>query len=158
MVRVSLLASLAPPCAGHTTIANVTAAGIPLDLRLGSDVRLHEADHPTNTQLAGYQLPIPGNTTHAPPPPPSQTRLVVLGVGAMSWVVRGEYNGQTVAIKMLHHAVRTADGLAALRQEVSVLAGCSHPNIVRLLGAGLSADQEPPFLVLEYMAGGSLAQ
>jgi eukaryotic-like serine/threonine-protein kinase len=41
---------------------------------------------------------------------------------------------------------------ASLRQEARVLSWLDHPNIVRLLGAGLGEDGRP-FLVTEYVAG-----
>jgi len=41
---------------------------------------------------------------------------------------------------------------ASLRQEARVLSWLDHPNIVRLLGAGLNADGRP-FLVTEYVDG-----
>ena len=77
-----------------------------------------------------------------------------LGLGGLCRVVTGTLGGDKVAVKLLYpaHVLGPAlaeHGATTLAQEVDALLHCSHPNIVRLLGAGLSPPQ--PFLVLEFM-------
>ncbi len=55
-----------------------------------------------------------------------------------------------VAVKVLENA----SDLARFRREAKVLSGIRHPHVVRLLDRGTHGAH--PFLVLEYMEGGSL--
>jgi eukaryotic-like serine/threonine-protein kinase len=79
-----------------------------------------------------------------------------LGSGGMGevWLAAradGRYAGQ-VAIKLLH-AVLAHGGLRErFAREGELLARLSHPNIARLLDAGVSAEGVP-YLVLEHVAG-----
>ena len=60
-----------------------------------------------------------------------------------------------VAIKVLHAALATDQGfLKRFEAEAHTAAALSHPNIMRVLDWGEGA--EGPFLVLEYLGGGSL--
>ncbi|HEU4532935.1 MAG TPA: serine/threonine-protein kinase, partial [Polyangiaceae bacterium] len=75
------------------------------------------------------------------------------GMGAV-FLARDRDLGRPVALKVL----RTRD-LAALRRfrrEATAVARLSHPNVVQLYELGL--DAAAPYLVMEYVAGGSLAQ
>jgi len=79
-----------------------------------------------------------------------------LGEGGMGsvWLARrndGLFEG-AAAIKFLSLAVAGPAGEARFRREGSVLARLTHPNIARLLDAGVSATGLP-YLVLEYIAG-----
>lgn len=59
-----------------------------------------------------------------------------------------------VAVKLLHEAlVKDEDFLARFRSEAQVAASLNHPNIVGVYDWG---HDEVPFLVSEYLAGGSL--
>lgn len=78
-----------------------------------------------------------------------------LGQGGMGsvWLARrsdGQYEG-SVAIKFLNLALLGRGGAERLRREANVLAKLSHPNITRLIDAGVAAGQ--PYLVLEYVEG-----
>lgn len=82
----------------------------------------------------------------------------VLGRGASSTVYLGRQGrfGRKVAVKVLN---LSDDVLldAFLRAEVVALGQfASHPNILTLLGEGLTADGQP-FLITEYLPGGTLA-
>jgi eukaryotic-like serine/threonine-protein kinase len=79
-----------------------------------------------------------------------------LGKGGMGtvWLARrsdGRYEGQA-AIKLLNLALLDPVGGERFRREGTVLARLSHPNIARLLDAGVT-DGGQPFLVLEYVEG-----
>ena len=75
------------------------------------------------------------------------------GMGSV-WLARrsdGLYEGKA-AVKFLHLAWMTRGGIARFRHEGSMLARLAHPNIGRLLDAGVSR-QGQPYLVLEYVEG-----
>jgi serine/threonine protein kinase/tetratricopeptide (TPR) repeat protein len=79
-----------------------------------------------------------------------------LGQGGMGtvWLARrsdGRYEG-TAAVKLLNLALLDAVGGARFRREGSLLARLSHPNIARLLDAGVT-DGGQPYLVLEHVEG-----
>jgi serine/threonine-protein kinase len=62
-----------------------------------------------------------------------------------------------VAVKMLHDAL--ADDAAFLRRfqaEARAAAALNHPNVMAVYDWGQETEGEVPFLVLEYLAGGSL--
>jgi eukaryotic-like serine/threonine-protein kinase len=79
-----------------------------------------------------------------------------LGQGGMGtvWLARrsdGRYEGQ-VAVKLLNLALLDPVGSERFRREGTLLARLSHPNIARLLDAGVTEGGQP-FLVLEYVEG-----
>ena len=79
-----------------------------------------------------------------------------LGHGGMGtvWLGRrndGRYQGE-VAVKLLSGALLHPAGAARFRREADALARLTHPNIARLLDAGVSAAGQP-YLVLEYVDG-----
>jgi len=79
-----------------------------------------------------------------------------LGQGGMGSVWRarrsdGRYEG-FVAIKLLNAALVGKAGEARFRREGSILARLSHPNIARLIDAGISSTGQP-YLALEYVEG-----
>jgi serine/threonine-protein kinase len=82
-----------------------------------------------------------------------------LGRGGMGsvWLARrtdGRYEGKA-AVKFLSLAVAGPTGEARFRQEGSVLARLAHPNISRLLDAGVTPSGQP-YLMLEYVDGRQL--
>ena len=80
---------------------------------------------------------------------------VKLGEGAFGAVFKGDWNGVTVAAKVLKYdTLPTRAVIAGLRREVAILSKLHHPNVVSLIGACL----QPPFLciVTEFIGGGSL--
>jgi serine/threonine protein kinase len=79
-----------------------------------------------------------------------------IGRGGMASVWRarradGRVSG-FVAIKFLHAAWLGRDGEARFRQEGNLLARLDHPNIARLIDAGI-LDDIYPYLVIEYVDG-----
>jgi eukaryotic-like serine/threonine-protein kinase len=113
------------------------------DRLLGSDFLKAAPSHPAMPSLAGqtvgaYTLDIP------------------LGMGGMGTVWRarrsdGRFEGY-VAVKLLNLAVLERGGDERFRREGTLLARLAHPNIARLLDAGLTATGQP-YLVLEYVEG-----
>ena len=78
-----------------------------------------------------------------------------IGEGGMGvvWLARrsdGRFEGN-VAVKFLNLGLRARGGAERFQREGSALARLAHPNIARLLDAGL-ADSHP-YLVLEYVDG-----
>ncbi|HYS15086.1 MAG TPA: serine/threonine-protein kinase [Burkholderiaceae bacterium] len=85
----------------------------------------------------------------------SYTLERMLGQGGMGsvWLARrsdGRYEGHA-AVKFLNLALLGHGGLERFEREGNVLARLAHPNIARLLDAGVMAGQ--PYLVLEYIEG-----
>ena len=79
-----------------------------------------------------------------------------IGYGGMGsvWLARrsdGRFEGRA-AVKLLNLTLVRASGLERFRREGSILARLTHPDIARLLDAGVS-DGGQPYLVLEYVDG-----
>ncbi|MFO0889885.1 MAG: serine/threonine-protein kinase [Isosphaeraceae bacterium] len=82
-----------------------------------------------------------------------------LGRGGMGvvYLARDMERDQLVALKMIAgSSTPGAAGLARFRIEAGALTCLRHPNITQIHGLGIYAGL--PFLVLEYVAGGNLAQ
>jgi serine/threonine protein kinase len=87
------------------------------------------------------------------------TLETLLGQGGMGsvWLARrcdGHFEGK-VAIKVLNSSLIGRNGEDRFRREGRVLARLSHPNIARILDAGISPAGQP-YLVLEYIEGSSI--
>jgi serine/threonine-protein kinase len=101
----------------------------------------------------------------APPPvgprPPLAGRYRLdarLGTGGMGTVYQGTdlTTGRTVAIKMLHANLATAEQfLKRFEREARVMAALSHPNLIKLLSI---EHDELPFLVMPFVEGHSLSK
>ncbi len=106
----------------------------------------------------------------APPPPPASlaglavgawTLRTPLGQGGMGsvWLADrsdGRFSGQA-AVKLLNVSLIGHDGELRFRREGSILARLRHPNIARLLDAGLSPLGQP-YIVLEHVDGERIDQ
>jgi serine/threonine protein kinase/tetratricopeptide (TPR) repeat protein len=83
----------------------------------------------------------------------------ILGQGGMSTVYRGERDDarfqQTVAIKVLQHAVAHPRLRSRLHSERHILATLDHPGIARLIDSG-ELEDATPYLVMEYVDGESI--
>jgi WD40 repeat protein/serine/threonine protein kinase len=93
------------------------------------------------------------------PSVPGYRIVEVLGRGGMGVVYQAvqESLNRLVALKMLAAIdLGRADDVARFRCEAEAIAGLQHPNIVQVYEIGEANGQ--PFLCLEYVAGGSLAQ
>jgi tRNA A-37 threonylcarbamoyl transferase component Bud32 len=88
-------------------------------------------------------------------------RLVrLLGEGGTSSVYLGERTGdflQIAAVKLLREDACDAAMSWRFRAERQVLAALQHPNIVQLIGGGVTQDGVP-YLVMEYVEGQPLDQ
>ena len=85
-----------------------------------------------------------------------------IGHGGMGtvWLARrtdGRYEGE-VAIKFLRSGLFGHGDAARFEREGTILARLTHPNIARLLDAGVMADGAQPYLVLEYIDGEPIDQ
>ena len=82
-----------------------------------------------------------------------------LGQGGMSLVYLGQRDDNTfnrqVAIKTLDRVINTKSMRARFHHEQHIHARLNHPNIARLLDAGLSTNNKP-YLVMQYVNGLSL--
>jgi serine/threonine protein kinase/uncharacterized protein HemY len=85
--------------------------------------------------------------------------LQPIGHGGMGTVYRAERaDGQfekQVAVKVVPAAVHSQELLRRFTSEQQILATLEHPNIARLLDAGVSSDGVP-YLVMEYVEGVSI--
>ena len=84
--------------------------------------------------------------------------LGVIGTGGMGIVYRARHRrlDRVVALKMiLAGGAASAHQLGRFRDEARAVAALQHPNIVQVFESGEAGGQ--PFLVLEYLSGGSLA-
>jgi serine/threonine protein kinase len=81
------------------------------------------------------------------------TMVEPIGKGGFATVWMAQWQGTTLAVKVLQVVNENFDGSAL--QEVAILRRLRHPCICALFGHMLVEQQ--PALVLEYMAGGSLA-
>ncbi len=83
----------------------------------------------------------------------------ILGHGGMSTVYRGERDDaqyqQTVAIKVLQHAMLHPRLRGRLHSERHILATLDHPSIARLIDSG-DLEDGTPYLVMEHVDGESI--
>ncbi len=82
----------------------------------------------------------------------------LLGTGGMStvWKARDERLGRPVAVKVLSETLALDSSyVKRFAREAKVAAGLSHPNPVRVFD--FSASGQRPYLVSEYVEGGTLA-
>ncbi len=83
------------------------------------------------------------------------TRLIGEGGMGQVYLARRADNlyEQEVAIKLMHAGLKQAQSmLFRFSAERQILANLNHPNIARLLDAGITSDGAP-YLVMEYIAG-----
>jgi eukaryotic-like serine/threonine-protein kinase len=93
------------------------------------------------------------------PAVPGYEIIGVLGRGGMADVFKARHLAlaRVVAIKMLRNWASAGDKeLARFRAEADVIARLQHPNIVQIYDVGEVGAR--PYFVLEYVAGGNLAQ
>ena len=88
----------------------------------------------------------------------SFTDSTVLGSGAFGQVVKGTYEGNDVAVKMLkNNANQNADYLRSMLGELKVMSYLgSHPNLVTLIGAVTANIRGGEvYLIFEYCSHGN---
>lgn len=101
-------------------------------------------------------LPLPGPASLVGQSIGAYTLISLSGQGGMGsvWLARrndGRFEG-LVALKFLSLAVIGSAGEERFRREGNILARLAHPNIAKLLDAGVSSTGQH-YLVLEYIAG-----
>jgi len=82
----------------------------------------------------------------------------LLGTGGMAsvWLATDGVLGRKVAAKVIAEALACEDGwLRRFRREARAIAALNHPNVVRVFDLG--DDGGRPFIVMQYVPGGSLA-
>jgi serine/threonine-protein kinase len=85
-----------------------------------------------------------------------QSPLGAGGYGAV-YAAQDLESNQIVALKLLHKQYTTnLQIMARFERELAVQSGLHHPNIVKVLGHG-TTDKDTRYIVLEYVAGESLA-
>jgi len=77
----------------------------------------------------------------------------LLGEGQQGQVLKADWRGMAVVVKLLKNARASTDELD-FQNEISVMSTLRHPNLVLFLGAVL--ENEPKMLVSEFLDGGSL--
>nr|XP_027226344.1 LOW QUALITY PROTEIN: mitogen-activated protein kinase kinase kinase 11-like [Penaeus vannamei] len=77
----------------------------------------------------------------------------VVGEGSFSTVYRGHYCGTDVAVKELKFKL-SQDDKNYFRSEAALLQQLHHPRVVLMMGVCTTAAR--PFMLLEYLAGGTL--
>lgn len=83
-------------------------------------------------------------------------RLIGEGGFGQVWRAHREFDGEGVAIKVLHlELVRSVDAMTRFQRELDAIERLDHPNVVRGLGHGTLGDGRP-YLLLEYIEGPSL--
>ena len=79
----------------------------------------------------------------------------MLGEGQQGQVLKADWRGMPVVVKILKHAGgKAAQDELDFMNEISVMSTLRHPNLVLFLGAVLLSD--PKMLVSEFLEGGSL--
>jgi eukaryotic-like serine/threonine-protein kinase len=122
---------------------------------------------PAINAAALHSTPMPGETVStadsaiAPPRIAGYEILDVLGRGGMGVVYRARQRAlnRVVALKVIRAGSMADDALVSrFRTEAEVIARLQHPNIVQIHDVGPADDDSHlPFLAMEYVAGGSLA-
>ncbi len=106
--------------------------------------------------LDGLATPLPVESELAGRPIGSYRLDRLLGRGGMGavWLAQrsdGQYAGRA-AVKLLNLSLLGPAGTERFKREGSALARLTHPNIARLIDAGVTSEGQP-FLVLEYIEG-----
>ena len=142
------------------TSLSVSRPDLERELRelLAEDGRLEAGGLPSPAplgELLGARPSLAGTTVG---PWQLERRIGQGGMGEV-WLARrndGRFEG-LAAVKLLNLMLLARGGEERFRSEGSVLARLSHPNIARLLDAGITASRHP-YLVLEYVDGERIDQ
>ncbi|MBM3980889.1 MAG: serine/threonine protein kinase [Planctomycetes bacterium] len=102
--------------------------------------------------------PGPARASVAAPVPPRYRVEGVLGEGGMGVVykARDTHLNRTVALKMIRDGRAGPSHLARFRAEAEAVAALPHRNVVQIFDTG--EYEGKPYLVLEFVAGGTLAE
>ena len=100
-------------------------------------------------ELMSALLPtIPSDTVSKEEFPPAQ--------GGYGFVYRGEWLGETIALKELINPNLTDDAIKEFKEEALMMARLRSPYVVTVYGITLNAQKRLKGIVMEYMEGGSL--
>lgn len=121
-------------------------------------------DQPTAVMRQGAIEPFAPNPDL--PEIPGYELMSVIGSGGMGLVYKARHTQlrRTVAIKMLRgHGLTDPEFQQRFRAEAATVAKLQHPNVIQVFEVGTvpnpdSPKQRLPFIVLEFVNGGSLAQ
>jgi serine/threonine protein kinase len=105
------------------------------------------------------KIPVPGLLLTGPHGPDTVCLDRGLGAGAFGFVflAKDTTDGVQYAVKFPQHAFfGGAPELSAFFNEVQAARDVRHANVVRVLHAELSAADIPPYLIMEYLPGGTL--
>lgn len=98
---------------------------------------------------------------NAPPQYVGQYRIVEkIGEGGMGAVYKAEQRApvkRTVALKLIRPGLSTQEVLARFESERQALARMNHPNVARVIDAGVD-DKGYPFFAMEYVPGVPITQ
>ncbi len=145
-------ARLASACGGDGELLRSVESLLASD-RSAEDPLMHVISEAAESLLVEHQDRLIGTRV-------GNYRIVsILGHGGMSTVYRGERDDakyqQTVAIKVLHHALMHPRLRSRLHSERHILATLAHPSIARLIDSGEFEDGTP-YLVMEHVDGESI--
>ncbi len=103
---------------------------------------MHDRGYAIGQQIGNYQL------------------IAKIGSGAYSSVYQGRHyifeGGPVVALKLLYADINSPEQQREFVQEARILHKLKHLHILPIIDAGIAEDI--PYLVMEYMAGGSLQE
>ena len=78
-----------------------------------------------------------------------QITTELLGQGAWGYVLKGNFCGADVAVKVIHESIISPHNRRLFEREVDISSKCRHPCVLQFIGA--NTDAETPFLVTEIM-------
>jgi len=90
--------------------------------------------------------------------PTGAARLGQRGTNGAAWLLESKRTADKVVSKEVSLSLLSANDLAAVENEVRILASLSHPNIVAYLASFPLKAQQLLCVVMEYAEGGTLAQ
>ncbi|MCI0702836.1 MAG: serine/threonine-protein kinase, partial [Planctomycetia bacterium] len=95
--------------------------------------------------------------TETPPAPPGYVIVRKLGSGGMGLVYEGRQIqlNRPVALKVLHSGRTDAKDIVRFLAEAEAIAAVKHPHVVQVYDIGQDSDR--PFMALELLTGGTLA-
>ena len=80
-----------------------------------------------------------------------QVSQTILGTGGWGYVAKGTFRGQEVAVKFLHQGILSPQNKWRVRREISIMSQLRHPNLLLLIGAVLTSEEEGPLIITELL-------